>query len=89
MQKGCFPQMSLSDIINSLSGWGLTVSPELLHRPTPDFVEAVYGACLQQVTGIDQQALRDPVQNALSASSITDDKVYQCFGVQVNLISHT
>ena len=75
MQKSYFPQMSLSDIINSLSGWGLPVSPEQLNRPTSDFIEGVYSACLRQVTGIDQQALRDPVQNALSASSITDDKV--------------
>jgi len=73
--KTYFPQMSLSDIIGSLSGWGISVSPEQLHRPTPDFIEGVYCACLQQATGIDQQALRDPVQNALSASSITDDKV--------------
>ncbi|KAG6811487.1 hypothetical protein H0H92_007179 [Tricholoma furcatifolium] len=72
MAKGIFPQMSIPDITNALAGWGLSVSQEQLIRPTPDFVEAVYLACLQQVTGISQDSLRDPVQNPLNASAVDD-----------------
>jgi kinetochore protein Nuf2 len=72
MAKGIFPQMSIPDITNALAGWGLSVSHEQLVRPSPDFVEAVYCACLQQVTDIDHDSLRDPVQSALTASTIED-----------------
>jgi kinetochore protein Nuf2 len=74
MAKGIFPQMSIPDIANSLAGWGLSVSHEQLVRPSPDFVEAVYCACLQQVSDIDTDSLREPVQGALAASA-ADDKV--------------
>lgn len=74
MGKGIFPQMSIPDIINALSGWGLSVSHEQLIRPSADFVESIYCACLQQVTDIDHEALRDPVQTALVACN-PDDKV--------------
>ncbi|KAG5650919.1 hypothetical protein H0H81_010526 [Sphagnurus paluster] len=76
MAKGIFPQMSIPDITNALAGWGLSVSHEQLTRPSPDFVEGVYCACLQQVTDINQDALRDPVQNALSASSVEEKDLY-------------
>ncbi|GLB35199.1 putative nuf2 family protein [Lyophyllum shimeji] len=76
MAKGIFPQMSVGDIANALSGWGLSVSSEQLARPSADFVEGVYCACLQQVTDINVDALRDPVQNALSASSIEEKDLY-------------
>ncbi|KAF8078200.1 Nuf2 family-domain-containing protein [Lyophyllum atratum] len=76
MAKGIFPQMTISDIMNALSGWGLSVSNEQLMRPSADFVEGVYCACLQQVTDINQDALRDPVQNALSASSVEEKDLY-------------
>jgi len=81
MAKGIFPQMSIPDITNALAGWGLSVSHEQLVRPSPDFVEAVYCACLQQVTEIDHDSLRDPVQSALTASLI-EDKVRRanCLG---------
>lgn len=74
MGKGIFPQMSTPEIINALAGWSISVSPEQLKSPTPDFVEGVYCACLQQVTGLSHDALRDPVQNALNALQ-TEDKV--------------
>ncbi|KAG6861878.1 hypothetical protein C0995_010584 [Termitomyces sp. Mi166 len=72
MAKGIFPQMSIPDITAALAGWGLSVSQEQLLRPTSDFVEGVYHACLQQVTDIGQDSLRDPVQNTLSASPIEE-----------------
>ena len=64
--------MSLSDIINALAGWGISVTPEQLKSPNPDFVETVYCACLQQVTGLSRDSLQEPVQNALANSQVED-----------------
>lgn len=72
MAKGIFPQMTIPDIINALAGWGISVSPEQLKMPTPDFVEGVYCACLQQVTDLNHDSLRDPVQNSLNVSQVED-----------------
>lgn len=66
MAKGIFPQMSIPDIIAALSSWGLSVSQEQLLRPTAEFVEGIYYAFLQLVTGLNHDILREPVQNALS-----------------------
>lgn len=74
MAKWTLGQLSISDLIDALAGWGLSVSHEQLIRPAADFVEGVYCACLQQVTDIDLDALRDPVKNSLSSSQV-DDKV--------------
>ncbi|KAJ8514657.1 hypothetical protein ONZ45_g7837 [Pleurotus djamor] len=73
MAKGIFPQMSISDIIASLSSWGLSVSQEQLVRPTADFVEAIYAAFLKQATGLSHDELREPVQNALSSVEEEND----------------
>lgn len=80
MAKGIFPQMSIPDIINALAGWGISVSPDQLKSPNSEFVEAVYCACLHQVTDLSHDSLQDPVQNALTASQ-AEDKVYSslCF----------
>lgn len=72
MGKGIFPQMSTPDIINALAGWGISVSPEQLRSPTSDFVEGVYSACLEQVTGLSYDHLREPVQNAIDNSQVED-----------------
>lgn len=74
MAKTVFPQMSISDIINALAGWGISVSPEQLKSPTSEFVEGVYCACLQHVTDLNHDSLREPVQNALNVSQ-ADDRV--------------
>lgn len=66
MTKGIFPTISIPDIIHSLAGWGLSISQEQLIRPTPEFVEGVYCACLQQVTGITHEDVHEPVQAALA-----------------------
>ncbi|KAF8906040.1 Nuf2 family-domain-containing protein [Gymnopilus junonius] len=76
MAKGIFPHMPIPDIINALAGWGISVSPEQLKNPTSEFVEGVYCACLQQVTDLSHDALRDPVQNALNASQADDKDLY-------------
>ena len=72
MAKGIFPQMSITDIITALAGWSIAVSPEQLRNPTAEFVEGVYCACLQQVTGLNYEILRDPVQNTLENGEIED-----------------
>ncbi|KAJ7582459.1 hypothetical protein C8J56DRAFT_1167567 [Mycena floridula] len=53
MGKGTYPSMTISDVINALSGWGLSVS--------------VYCACLQQVTGITIDCLREATINQLQS----------------------
>ncbi|KAH0584146.1 hypothetical protein H2248_009706 [Termitomyces sp. 'cryptogamus'] len=88
MAKGIFPQMSIPDITAALAGWGLSVSQEQLLRPTSDFVEGVYHACLQQATDISQDSLRDPVQNALSASAIEEKDLYTTSLTQNLLVYH-
>lgn len=72
MPKGIFPSMSTPDIISSLSGWGISVSSEQLKYPTPDFVEGVYCACLDKVTGLGYDALRDPVQTVIDNSQVEE-----------------
>jgi kinetochore protein Nuf2 len=64
--KGIFPKMSIPDIINSLAGWNMPVSQEQLIKPTPDFVQTIYCACLQQITNISHQSISEQVQSALA-----------------------
>lgn len=71
--KGIFPSLSVSDAVASLTGWGLSVSPEQIARPTQDFVEGLYCACLFQVTEIKHESLLEPVQTTVAA--VSDDKV--------------
>lgn len=70
--KGTYSLMSIPDIINSLGDWGLTVEEDRLLRPTSEFVEFVFCACLAQVTGINREDLLQPAQDALSISSLED-----------------
>ncbi|KAJ7093076.1 Nuf2 family-domain-containing protein [Mycena epipterygia] len=76
MAKGIFPSMSVSDIVNSLGAWGVPIVQEQLHRPTPEFVEGVYCACLQQVTNINHETLRDPVQRILNEAQLYDKDLH-------------
>ncbi|PPQ66896.1 hypothetical protein CVT26_009836 [Gymnopilus dilepis] len=73
MARGIFPQLNVKEVTDALAGWGFSVSPEQLHRPTPDFVESVYCACLQQATNLNHDTLRGPVHNALNASQVEDE----------------
>jgi kinetochore protein Nuf2 len=77
MGKGIFPAMSVSDIVSSLGAWGVPIVPEQLHRPTADFVEGVYGACLYQVTNINHDALREPVQRILNQAQMVDKVLHE------------
>jgi kinetochore protein Nuf2 len=74
-QASMYPQMSIPDIINSLAGWGISVSPEQLKSPNSEFVEGIYCGCLQRVTDLSHDSLQDPVQNALTATQ-AEDKVF-------------
>ncbi|KAJ7156118.1 Nuf2 family-domain-containing protein [Mycena crocata] len=78
--------MSKDDIINSLGAWGVVLDQTQLSRPTPDFVEGVYSACLQQVTNINHESLREPVQRILNEASMYDKELHAAsFGSQVLL----
>ncbi|KAJ6611798.1 Nuf2 family-domain-containing protein [Mycena sp. CBHHK59/15] len=76
MGKGIFPSMSIADIMASLGAWGMPIVQEQLIRPTPDFVEGVYCACLQQVTNITHETLRDPVQRVLNEAQMYDKDLH-------------
>jgi kinetochore protein Nuf2 len=64
--KGIFPKMSIPDIINSLAGWNMPVGQEQLIRPSPDFVQTIYCACLQQITNISHESVGEQIQSTLS-----------------------
>ncbi|KAJ6606657.1 Nuf2 family-domain-containing protein [Mycena vulgaris] len=83
MGKMIFPSMTVPDIIESLGAWGVPIAPEQLNRPTPDFVEGVYCACLQQVTNINHETLRDPVQRVLNEAKMHDKDLHA-----ISLASH-
>ncbi len=76
MPKGIFPNMNIQDIITALSGWGLPVRAEQLTHPTAEFVEGVYCACLQQVTGLTFESLRDPAASCISSLEIDIEVTY-------------
>ncbi|KAI0798117.1 Nuf2 family-domain-containing protein [Abortiporus biennis] len=58
--------MSVSEVVEALTSWGYSVSPEQITRPAPEFVLEVYAACLGQVCSITTDALQAPLQNALA-----------------------
>jgi|SRR6267154_219059 len=60
-----YPNMGNVDIIDSLDGWGLSVTHHQLVKPTPEFVLSVYCACLQKVVGLDEDSLQESAQSAL------------------------
>jgi kinetochore protein Nuf2 len=66
MAPGIFPTMPPSEITHYLGTWGITISHEQLLRPSPEFVESVYYACLEEVTGTSTDTVRESVQNALA-----------------------
>ena len=68
--------MNIQDIITALSGWGLPVRAEQLTHPTAEFVEGVYCACLQQVTGVTFESLREPVASSISSLEIDSEVIY-------------
>ncbi|KAH8108199.1 Nuf2 family-domain-containing protein [Cristinia sonorae] len=67
-----FPSMSVTEIVDAFSGWGISVSHEQVLRPTADFVLGIYSACLQQVTNISHESLQEPVQIALATLDSPD-----------------
>jgi len=60
-----YPNMGSADIIDSLDGWGLSVTHHQLVKPTPEFVLSVYCACLQKVVSLDEDSLQESAQSAL------------------------
>ena len=74
-----FPSMSVAEIVDAFTGWGYSVSPEQVARPTSDFVVGVYSACLEQVTGITLDTLQQSIEKSLAS---TDNPVCLHFSVQ-------
>ena len=60
--------MSVAEIVDAFTGWGYSVSPEQVARPTSDFVVGVYSACLEQVTGITLDTLQDAIEKSLTST---------------------
>lgn len=59
--------MSVAEIVDSFTGWGYSLSPEQVARPTSDFILGVYTACLSRVTGITLEILQDASEQPLSS----------------------
>ncbi len=66
--KFWFPSMSVSEIVDAFTGWGYSVSPEQVARPTSDFVVGVYSACLEQVTRITPDTLQAAIETSLTST---------------------
>ena len=73
-----FPSMSVSEIVEAFSGWGLSVSPQAVVHPTSDFVTKIYTACLQQVTSITDAELQRPSQSAANTLDYTASNWPNC-----------
>lgn len=58
--------MSVTEIVDAFSGWGISVSHEQVLKPSADFVLGIYSACLRQVTSITPDSLQEPVEAALA-----------------------
>jgi hypothetical protein len=72
MARGIFPKMLPSEIVGYLSNWDINITQEQLLRPTPEVVESVYYACLEQVTSISFLSIKAPVQTALARLDDSD-----------------
>ncbi|KAI0928183.1 hypothetical protein AcW1_005507 [Taiwanofungus camphoratus] len=67
-----FPVMSVPEIVDAFSGWGYAISSEQVVRPSPEFVLGIYSACMEQVTGITQESLQQPLDAALATIENSD-----------------
>ncbi|KAH9857774.1 Nuf2 family-domain-containing protein [Lenzites betulinus] len=70
--KFWFPSLPVSEVVDAFTGWGYSVSPEQVARPTSDFVLGVYSACLEQLTGITLDTLQEPLEQALATMENPD-----------------
>ncbi|EIW60678.1 kinetochore-associated Ndc80 complex subunit NUF2 [Trametes versicolor FP-101664 SS1] len=70
--KFWFPSLPVSEVVDAFTGWGYSVSPEQVARPTSDFVLGVYSACLEQLTGITLETLQEPIEQGLTTTETPD-----------------
>ncbi|KIY48607.1 hypothetical protein FISHEDRAFT_43077 [Fistulina hepatica ATCC 64428] len=71
------PLMRVSDVVESLAGWGLKVEPDQLQRPTPEVVEAIFVKCLQHIMGIDLDILREQADSALGSLAVEERELHR------------
>ncbi|KII88867.1 hypothetical protein PLICRDRAFT_53383 [Plicaturopsis crispa FD-325 SS-3] len=83
-----YPSMNPDELIAAITGWGFPVSHEQLLRPTPDFVIAIYTACLEQVTSLSYNALDEPLQNALATLEDPNADIYSSSMAQNLILYH-
>ncbi|KAI0646761.1 Nuf2 family-domain-containing protein [Trametes meyenii] len=72
MSSFWFPSLPVPEVVDAFTGWGYSVSPEQVARPTSDFVLGVYSACLEQLTGITLDVLQEPIEQALATTDNPD-----------------
>ncbi|TFY82587.1 hypothetical protein EWM64_g1426 [Hericium alpestre] len=71
-----FPSMDPGEIVLSLQAWGLQVNAQQLVKPTSDFVARVYTACVEQVSGINEETLEGPLEAALASLDEPNTDIY-------------
>jgi len=62
-----YPHINNDGLIHDLSSWGISISSQQLVKPTPDFVMNTYIACVQKVTGLTEDTIRDPLDVAIAS----------------------
>lgn len=80
-----YPVMSVAEIIDAFSGWGYSITPEQVARPSPDFVLKIYSTCLEQVTGITDEDLQKPLGGSLAilSDTVSSDTDLRLLGLNI------
>lgn len=73
--RGTYPVLKPLEIVTALEGWGISISKEQLARPTPEFVETIFCACLRRVTNISDESLAAPMDEILEHAPIFEERV--------------
>ena len=63
-----YPDMSNAIIVDSLNERGVAITHQQLVSPTAQSTLNIYSGCLQLLTGLTPESLREPVEDALIAA---------------------
>jgi len=72
MQKGIYPELNHEDLIEAFAQYQINITPQLLNHPTPEFVEFVFFACLEKLTLLNKEVLKEPVETALDSAQLPE-----------------